>query len=213
MNGVERGRPTHDNPPTLNAWIQNRARSKRRSAASASRSPRGRPGMSRPWKIATAGGHVRAGRDPPAALRRHGASRRGRNDRDAAARGRRQGAGRRGRVSGASRSHQGTGSRDGGGRRLRFALAIRDRSSLGEPDQDGGIYAPCRAATARSRHPGCITSAITAASRISTRRSTASSSMAWSTGPSNTRSPISSASQLCRVPISWSVPARPAARS
>ena len=120
---------------------------------------------------------------------------------------------RRGRVPGASRFHQGTGPYDGGGRRLRLTLAIRDRSSLGEPDQDGGIFASAE----QLRHHHAIRAALRAPSRRHPEyrpgRSTASSSTAWSTGPSNIRSPISSASRLCRVPISWNVPARPAARS
>ena len=105
--------------------------------------------------------HVRAGRDSPAALRRHGARRRGWHDRDAAARGRCQGAARRGRISGASRSHQRTGSCDGGGRRIRFALAVRDRSSLGEPDQDGGIFAPAE----QLRHDHAVRAALRTPSR------------------------------------------------
>jgi hypothetical protein len=83
---------------------------------------------------------------------------------------------------------------------------------------DGGYgsrrdFRLCRTATAPSRHPGYITNAITAASQILTRPSTISSSMDWSTGRSNTRSPISSASRLCRVRISWNAPALQVARS
>ena len=111
------------------------------------------------------------------------------------------------------RSHQGAGPHHGGGRRLRLALAIRDRSALGEPDQDGRDFRRCRTAMAPSRRPGCITSAITAASRTSIRPGTASSSTAWSTGRSSIRSPNSSASRLCRARISWNAPAPPAARS
>ena len=70
-----------------------------------------------------------------------------------------------------------------------------------------------RTATAPSHRPGCITSATTAASRILTPLGTGSSSMDWSIGLSNTRSPISSVFRQCRALISWNAPALLAARS